>query len=388
MFWQMKQTMYRCGLRLLAASGLPSVMAANSAGLGAILSFHRVYVPSADEFGSQALSISPDNFRRLVGTLQQRGYDFLTMSALVERLRTGELAQRKFVCLTFDDGFVDNYSGAYAICRDFGVPMTVYLVSAFVRREFPMWGLGLETTLAAADALEFTWQGKEVRLDARGMWHKRQAYLTVAALLVEARPDTLRSLCAELGARYGTDFMSLSDANALTPAMIREMHASGLVEFGVHSVNHPYLSRLEYSDAHREIIQSKCDCEAILGTEIRHFAYPFGDEGSFGPREIEICRKLGFSTAVTTESNTIFASDRDRLLALPRLTYSGAFQDTPLLDLLLSGTLPRVRRGLRAWKSAPVRNSLPTPLSVAASGGLEKSPDWRLRTGRGSAAEP
>ena len=52
-------------------------------------------------------------------------------------------------------------------------------------------------------------------------------------------------------------------------------------------------------------------------------------------------------TAVTTDSNTIFASDYDRLLALPRLSYNGRFQDTPLLDLLLSGALPRLRRGLR-----------------------------------------
>jgi peptidoglycan/xylan/chitin deacetylase (PgdA/CDA1 family) len=384
----MKQNTYRCGLRLLAASGLPRVMARHGAGLGAILSFHRVYVPNADEFGSQALSISPNNFRRLVRMLQERGYDFLTMSALVERLRTGELARRKFVCLTFDDGFVDNYGEAYPICREIGVPMTVYLVSAFVRREFPMWGLGLEATLAAAETLEFTWQGKAVRLDARSMWHKRQAHLTVAALLAQARPDTVRALCAELAACYGTDFASLSDENALTPAMIREMHASGLVEFGVHSVNHACLARLEYGDAHREITQSKCDCEAILGAEIRHFAYPYGDEGSFGLREIEICRKLGFSTAVTTESNTIFASDRDRLLALPRLTYSGTFQDTPLIDLLLSGTLPRLRRGLRAWKSPPVRSSLPTLPSGAASGGLEKSPGWQPRAGRGSAAGP
>jgi peptidoglycan/xylan/chitin deacetylase (PgdA/CDA1 family) len=375
MSWQMKQNIYCSGLRLLAASGLPRVMARHSAGQGAILSFHRLYLPKPHEFGSQSLSISPKNFRRLVQTLQERGYDFLTMSALAERLRTGEPAQRKFVCLTFDDGFVDNYNEAYAICREFDVPMTVYLVSAFVRREFPMWGLGLEKTLAATDVLAFTWEGKEIRLDARTMWHKRQAYLTVAALFVQAQPHTIKRLCAELGARYGIDFMALSDQNALTPLMIREMHASGLVEFGVHSVNHPYLTRLEGRDARWEIMQGKRDCETLLGTEIRHFAYPYGDEGSFGPREIEFCRQLGFSTAVTTESNTIFASDRDRLLALPRLTYSGTFQDTPLLDLLLSGTLPRLRRGLRARQmSAPVRNSLPTPLSAAATAGPEKLP--------------
>jgi O-antigen/teichoic acid export membrane protein/peptidoglycan/xylan/chitin deacetylase (PgdA/CDA1 family) len=371
--WQIRRNLYRAGLWFLAASGLPRVMARHRAGQGAILSFHRVYLPKPHEFGSQSLSIAPKNFRRLVQTLQERGYDFLTISALADRLRTGELAQRKFVCLTFDDGFVDNYGEAYAICSELGVPMTVYLVSGFVRREFPMWSFGLEKALAAHDVLEFTWESKEVRLNARTMGQKRQAFLTVASLFVLAQPQRIKHLCADLGARYGIDFMALSDQNALTPAMISEMHASGLVEFGVHSVHHAYLSHLDNSDAYREIMQGKRDCEALLGAEIRHFAYPYGDERSFGSREIKFCRELGFQTAVTTESNTIFAADRDRLLALPRLTYNGTFQDTPLLGLLLSGALPTLRRGLRAWPmSAPVRNSPPTPLSVAASGGPEK----------------
>jgi peptidoglycan/xylan/chitin deacetylase (PgdA/CDA1 family) len=374
MSWQMKRNMFCSGLKLLAASGLPKVIAKHNAGHGAILSFHRLYLPKPHEFGSQSLSIAPKNFRRLIQTLRDRRYDFLTMTALADRLQTGELANRKFVCLTFDDGFVDNYSEAYAICREFDVSMTVYLVSAFVRREFPMWGLGLEKALATSDVLEFTWEGKEIKLNARSMRHKHQTYLTVAGLFVQAQPHTIKRVSAELGARLGIDFMALSDENALTPTMIREMHASGLVEFGVHSVNHPYLARLEGRDARREIMQSKRDCEALLGTKITHFAYPYGDAGSFGPREIKFCRELGFSTAVTTESNTIFPSDRNRLLALPRLTYNGNFQDAPLLDLLLSGTLPTLRRSLRARRTpASVRSSPATPLSVAANVGPEKS---------------
>jgi peptidoglycan/xylan/chitin deacetylase (PgdA/CDA1 family) len=331
------------------ARGLPKPFfrTTHNAGQGGILSFHRIYRPKPQEFGFQALSVAPDSFRRVVQTLIDRDYCFLTMSALAERLRNPEPPPGKFVCLTFDDGFVDNYSEAFAICRELGVPMTVYLVSGFVRREFPMWGIGLEEAIVANDALEFTWEGKELKLDARTMSRKRQAYLTVASLLVLAQPRNIERLCAELGARYGIDFMALSDRNALTPAMIREMHASGLVEFGAHSVRHAYLSRLEDSEARWEITQSKRDCETLIGAEIRHFAYPYGDSGSVGTREAAICRELGFLTAVTTESNTIFPSDRDRLLSLPRLTYNGYFQNTPLLDLLLSGTLPRLRRGLR-----------------------------------------
>jgi peptidoglycan/xylan/chitin deacetylase (PgdA/CDA1 family) len=366
-----KQNLCRSGLWFLSASGVPRLMAKRNAGQGAILSFHRVYLPKPHEFGSQALSVSPDNFRCVVRTLIDRGYRFLTMSALTERLRDPKLAQGKFVCLTFDDGFVDNYTQAFAICRDLGVPMTVYLVSGFIRREFPMWSFGLEAAIAANDALEFTWQSEELRVDARTMQQKRQAYFTVASRFVLAPPASILQACTELGDRYGIDFMALSDRNALTAAMIADMHASGVVEFGSHSAHHAYLSRLENSAAHSEIAQSKRDCEALLGAEIQHFSYPYGDHDSAGPREAAICHELGFHTAVTSESNTIFVSDRDRLLSLPRLTYNGNYQNTPLLDLLLSGTLPRLRRSLNGRPmQAPITNSLPAPRSGGASAGL------------------
>jgi peptidoglycan/xylan/chitin deacetylase (PgdA/CDA1 family) len=384
-----KQNLCRSGLWFLSASGLPRLMARRNAGQGAILSFHRVYVPKPHEFGSQALSVAPDNFRRVVRTLIDRGYRFLTMSALTERLRSPELAQGKFICLTFDDGFVDNYTAAFAICRGLGVPMTVYLVSGFVRREFPMWSFGLEDAIAANDVVKFTWKGEELRVDARTVRQKRQAYFTIASHFVLAPPADIWQVCSEIGDRYGIDFMALNDRNALTGAMIAEMQASGLVEFGAHSAHHAYLSRLEDSAAHSEIAQSKRDCEALLGAEIRHFSYPYGDRVSAGLREAAICRELGFHTAVTSESNTIFASDRDRLLSLPRLTYNGYFQNTPLLDLLISGTLPRLRRGLPArLMQAPVRNSQPTPRSGAATGGPEILPDARSHEGKYSAAEP
>jgi peptidoglycan/xylan/chitin deacetylase (PgdA/CDA1 family) len=343
-----RQIMYYSALWLLAVGGLPRVMAKHHSGQGGILSFHRIHDPKPHEFGSHSLSVTQENFRRVVETLAAQGYEFLTMTAVADRLRSREEPRGKFVCLTFDDGYADNYTAAYAICRQLAVPMTVYLVSGFVRREFPMWSFGLEEVLASNDVLRFTWEDKELRLDAGSMRKKRQAYFTVVSLFVPAHPDKIKRACADLGARYGIDFMALSDRHSLTPAMIREMQASGLVEFGAHSVRHPCLSGLDSHDSHWEITEAMRDCRSLLGTEVRHFAYPYGDGNAYGEREIAFCREAGFQTAVTTESNTIFASDRDRLLALPRLSYTGTFQTTPLLDLLLSGTLPKLRRALRA----------------------------------------
>ncbi len=329
------------------ASGLPRLMARRHAGRGGILSFHRVLPRGSQTFASQAVPVTPETFRGIVRTLKDQGYSFLSMSGLADWLQRPEDIG-KFVCLTFDDGFTDTYTQAFPVCQEFGVPMTVYLVPSFVRREFPLWLLGLEAVLATTDIISLTVDGREFQFAARTERQKRFAYQSVAPLLVAARPEQVRAVCHELEHRYGIDFAALAARDLLTPAMITNMQASGLVEFGAHGVHHACLGRLDEAEAYREIAQSKQECEALLGVPVHHFAYPYGDSEAAGPREAEMCRRLGFRTAVTTECNTIFTSDRLRPFLLPRLTYNGNFQDAPLLELLLSGTLPRLRRALRA----------------------------------------
>src|SRR3546814_14472675 len=76
------------------------------------------------------------------------------------------------------------------------------------------------------------------------------------------------------------------------------------VEFGAHTVHHACLGRLDDRAAREEIAQSKADCEALLGSPVRHFAYPYGDSAAAGAREAEFCRELGFTTAVTPETRS------------------------------------------------------------------------------------
>src|SRR5262245_33306508 len=138
-----KQVFYRSMIRLLAGTGLPKLIARRYSGQGGILSFHRIHRPGPLEFGSHALSVRPPRFEQVIRTLIEKGYRFLTMSQLVQELENPSPSAERFICLTFDDGFVDNYSQAFPICRRLGVPMTVYLVSGFVLRKFPMWSFGL-----------------------------------------------------------------------------------------------------------------------------------------------------------------------------------------------------------------------------------------------------
>jgi O-antigen/teichoic acid export membrane protein/peptidoglycan/xylan/chitin deacetylase (PgdA/CDA1 family) len=369
-----KRAFVSFALRGIYATDLHKLLAPWTSGQGGILLFHRVCTPRPDDIGLRSLSVTPENFRVVVQTLVQRGYQFLSMTELVARLNDAAAPRTKFVCLTFDDGFADTYLEAFPICREFGVPMTVYLASGFIKREFPMWSFGLEAAITANERIEFPWEGTSLRFTTITTAEKQQAYFAILSRLVTASPEKIRRVCNEVGTRYGIDFMALSDRQALSEGMIREMHDSGLVEFGAHGVHHLYLSHLDDASIRHEMWQSKLDCEAIVGCEVSHFAFPYGDRHSAGPREARLCRELGFKSAVTTECNTLFASDRDRLWSLPRLTYNGNYQDAPLLDLMLSGAVPWFRRVCNPAAGAAFRDFRPGRLLGAASGGPATPP--------------
>lgn len=340
------QALFRSALGALSASGIPRLMAPGNSGIGSILSLHRIHEPSGQfEFGARRMSVSQTNFRAAIRTLIEQDYEFVTMSEAAMRIEAG-FARRKFVCLTFDDGFSDTYSEAFSLCRTLRVPMVVYLISGVVRRTVPMWWLGLDQVVAGNEEIEFWRDGAVESIPAATAAQKRRAYFHLANWFVSASPDACRSASDRLEKRFSVDFMQLTDRHALTVEMIREMQASGLVEFGAHTVSHANLRRLCQKEAKREIADSVRDIEAITGTRVRHFAYPYGASHSAGPREFALCREIGLRTAVTTRMANVFPADRDRFHALPRLTLNGDYQGRPLLELLTSGTLPRIRQAV------------------------------------------
>jgi len=121
---------------------------------------------------------------------------------------------------------------------------------------------------------------------------KAQAY-SVAATLLRRHPDSVADRFARAGHNIRRIFMELTDRNTRDAAMIQEMHESGLVEFGAHTVSHANLLHLPAADARDEIAESRHDLEDLLGDEVRHFAFPYGRAGDAGPREFELCRELG-----------------------------------------------------------------------------------------------
>ena len=72
------------------------------------------------------LMLEPTRFRRQMETLKRRGYQFITLSALVGELERGDRPPDGVCALTFDDGTVDNIEVLAPLLAELGTPATVF----------------------------------------------------------------------------------------------------------------------------------------------------------------------------------------------------------------------------------------------------------------------
>ena len=80
---------------------------------------------------------------------------------------------------------------------------------------------------------------------------------------------------------------------------------SGLIEIGAHTLNHPDLPSLAEKEQLQEILESKNRLEDMYNIAVTTFAYPYG---KYDQVTIELVKKAGFLTAVTTHSDTMQSS--------------------------------------------------------------------------------
>ncbi|GAB6155311.1 polysaccharide deacetylase family protein [Desulfosporosinus burensis] len=113
-------------------SRLPSVQEAQAV---PILYYHSVMLEVGNE-----VRMPPDQFEAQMAYLRDNGYQSITLGQLYQAYyQGGSLPPKPFV-ITFDDGYVDNYTTAFPIMKKYGFTATVFMVSSYIDGEgFLSW---------------------------------------------------------------------------------------------------------------------------------------------------------------------------------------------------------------------------------------------------------
>jgi peptidoglycan/xylan/chitin deacetylase (PgdA/CDA1 family) len=306
----LRNTIIRSGLETLYFSGAHLMMRPFVGGVGMILMLHRVRQPRPVRFQPNGhLEVRPRFLERVIRKLRRSSLDIVSLDEMHRRLVEGDF-KRRFVCLTFDDGYRDTLEVAYPILKKHEVPFALYVATSFPDRLGELWWLALEAVIAKNTRIGTEIAGKDVQID-----------------------------CSTLGAKR--EVLELAT-----------LAADPLVTIGAHTVNHVILGKASERVVRHELEMSRSVIEAALNVRPFHLAYPVGDRAAAGPREFRIAAELGYKTAVTTRPGVLFDEHREHLTALPRIALNGDFQQMRYAKVLMSGAGPALANGFRRVNAA------------------------------------
>lgn len=267
----------------------------------------------------------------------RRYYNPVSMSEVAGSLAASEQWPPNALAVTVDDGYRNFLLYGHPVFRDFGIPVTVYLVSDFLDRKCWLWWneiqyaieksrndtISIEVSkdhysLPLATAIEQAHAGAVLIEALKSLPNKERQ---------EAQARIIRSLSVTLPSDPPPKWEPLAWEEA------RRLSREN-VEFGAHTRTHPILSSIQDKDEmHEEIAGSKRRLEQELGAPILHFCYPNGRTSDIGPEVLQHTRACGFQTGVTTERGMNRLSEA-KSLALRRIGVDPEMPDDYFAELL------------------------------------------------------
>lgn len=311
-------------LRLFARNSINSTLYWSGAGAlfefatrpaGAIiLMYHSIAPDDVAESIDPPNRMSPALFEAQMAYLSKHRR-VVPFSEVIEQIASGMSPPAGTVCITFDDGYLDNLTVAAPILERYKLPATLYLATGYVRRSEAQWADSLHSLFKwrTRNRLRVSCLGPDAA-DLASAASRAAIRTTLHRHLLEAtcrqRKQLLRDVERQLKPKNAAPRLTLNWED------VRELRRRyPFFEIGGHTREHIDLRKHHGDRARSEIDGCAEDLRRELGMTPLHFSFPYGrwcDES----RRI-VCVS-GWQSAVG--SNTSIRVDKlsDRF-AIPRI---------------------------------------------------------------------
>ena len=261
-------------------------------GSARILYYHRVNDNNDPFFPAVSTALFEAEMRYIA-----KRYRVVSMAHLLEHLENR--GKENVVAITFDDGYEDNYRNAFPILQRYQLPATIFLTTGSIDSDEPLW---FERLAQAVKTTDRTFVDVEIDIPRRFWLRTEPERLEANGRIF----DLLRTLDDSRRTEHlGTTLTALVARGSerqhqmLSWDQVRAMQGQG-IDFGGHTVTHPFLSKLSRGRAFWEVSECKRRIEEELQAGVQWFAYPNGREEDFSKWNAELLRSAGYQAAVTT----------------------------------------------------------------------------------------
>jgi len=315
-------------------------------GKGIILCFHRIVEHTS--LHNSILEITLPALQRLVNQLQANNFEIISIEEIKGRLASKN--SKKFAVLTFDDGYVDNYTYALPFFIQNNLPFTIYISNSMPNNTALIWWYALEDVVRKNKHIAFMYRQNKQQYSIHSLEEEKNAFSSIRNLILSLSSAEKELFLTYFFNLFGINIQAYSKHFSLTWEQIKILSKNNLVTIGAHTKNHLALSRIDSTEVYSEIFESKIELEDMLSMPVNHFAYPFGSVNEVNMATIIQVEAIGFTTAVTTVGGNLFAEHAGLLHSLPRFLVC-ELTSKFFLNIMLNGTYAYINNGFKLIKS-------------------------------------
>jgi len=203
------------------------------------------------------------------------------------------------ICLTFDDGFANNYKYVLPLLEKYQLPATFFITAIRAVGYDILWNdfLGIVSKY-----------GPEKLVYKNRPYQKNEfdKYVSVKdgrSLVEKLRNSGFAEKAEMMNLLYGIAPFKSNKGDEdywlqMTTREIRKLADSPLVTIGSHGYYHNDLANIKISDTAEELILSKQYLENVSRKKIKSFAFPYG---SYTPEVIKAAKGAGYKQLLATD---------------------------------------------------------------------------------------
>ncbi len=262
-----------------------------------ILNYHRVGNAADTPFDSGTFSATPEELDSQLVYLKRRFHMATLEEALSMVNGNRESPRRTSVLITFDDGYLDNYTLAFPILREHGVQGVFFLPTAFVGSgKLPWWdaiAYMIKQSRQKSICLNYP---QPATFDIENDGATRVSMQILHAFIQPAVKEPARFIADLEKACETARPESAGERLFLNWEEAREMQHCGMA-FGSHTDTHEVLSKLSREQQRGEVFRSRQILERELDRRIDTLAYPVGQRYCFSSDTVEALKQTGYRAA-------------------------------------------------------------------------------------------
>jgi len=266
-----------------------------------VFNYHRIGDKEKTPFDRAIFSCTKQAFEQQIIELKSH-FTIINTVELSRMIDHEEIVNGRFALITFDDGYLDNFTEALPILKKHQVTAVFYLTTALLEPYQVTWWDEIAYLLRKSHGMVYQLPNgiSEYRLERNNIDKviqrimtdiKQTKNLSVLTALKDIRlkfPDASAELLAE---DYEL-FMSWEHAG--------ELLTQGM-EIGSHTLTHPILTQLDDEQHKREVIHSKEMLEERLHCRINSIAYPVGRYYCYNEKTFEYVVGAGYKIGFNNE---------------------------------------------------------------------------------------